>query len=182
MVNLQEVEMIWKIPANVLLLLIALGCPGKAQNVLQSGVVGSGGGISTANGKILYATLGQPAIGKAQKDKVASIGFWYMRKFPAAVAVDRFENQGGTSFDLSAGYPNPFSVSSQFQIQVPKSGRLVVSVFDLYGRLVRTLLDRDENAGVVTIFLSSAGLESGRYFIHALLGSEPRISSIVVIK
>ena len=172
----------WKKIAIGLLFLCSLAIDGKAQSVLQSGVLGSGGGISTANGITMYATLGQATIGRTMKEKIASIGFWYLRRFPAAVPVDQVPTSVKGSFDISAGYPNPFSDRSSFQIRLPRPGRLLVRVYDLYGRIVQTLIDREEGAGVVSIFLLSAGLESGRYFIHAMLDNEPRISNIIIIK
>ncbi len=47
-----------------------------------------------------------------------------------------------TDYHLSSNYPNPFNPSTQFNFTLPIDKTVSVRVFDVAGRLVRTLVDR----------------------------------------
>ena len=46
-------------------------------------------------------------------------------------------------FTLGENYPNPFNPSTTIKFAVPQAGRVSLNVYDLAGRLVRTLVDAD---------------------------------------
>jgi hypothetical protein len=48
---------------------------------------------------------------------------------------------------LSVGRPNPFGAHTEIDFFIPASGRVSLTVYDVLGRRVRTLLDRDQSAG-----------------------------------
>jgi hypothetical protein len=78
-----------------------------------------------------------------------------------------------TDYQLSANYPNPFNPSTQFDFTLPIDKVISVRVYDVAGRLVRTLIDnRRMSTGTHTAFWdgrTDAGVEaaSGTY-IYAL--------------
>jgi len=47
------------------------------------------------------------------------------------------------TFDLGYNYPNPFNPSTTIKFAVPTAGHVSLTVYDLAGRLVRTLIDGD---------------------------------------
>jgi hypothetical protein len=51
------------------------------------------------------------------------------------------------SLILGANHPNPFPSQTALSFEVPSAGRVVLSVFDLTGREVARLVDRDLPAG-----------------------------------
>lgn len=55
-----------------------------------------------------------------------------------------------TAFALYPNYPNPFNPETQIRLDVPTSTRAALEVFDIQGRLVRTLLSGSIGAGVHT--------------------------------
>lgn len=50
-------------------------------------------------------------------------------------------------YDLSQNYPNPFNPSTQIRFALPSSGFVTLQVFDVLGRLVRTLISTNYRAG-----------------------------------
>lgn len=53
-----------------------------------------------------------------------------------------------TTFKLIQNYPNPFNPSTTIQYELPNNGKVKVSIFDLKGRLVKTLLEQSQQIGV----------------------------------
>lgn len=54
-------------------------------------------------------------------------------------------------FALEQNRPNPFNPSTQIDFSIPVAGRVQLRIYDVRGRLVRTLVDRDYEAGSWTV-------------------------------
>ena len=51
------------------------------------------------------------------------------------------------SFKLLQNYPNPFNPSTSIEYEIPKSGGVEISIYDLNGRLVKTLVQENQQQG-----------------------------------
>ena len=56
-----------------------------------------------------------------------------------------------TEFALKQNYPNPFNPSTQIQYAPPSETRVVISIYDITGRKVRTLVNEVQGAGYRTV-------------------------------
>jgi flagellar hook assembly protein FlgD len=54
-------------------------------------------------------------------------------------------------FSLFQNYPNPFNHRTDFYYHLPESGRVQISIYSLSGEKVKSLLDRDMDAGLHAI-------------------------------
>lgn len=68
------------------------------------------------------------------------------------------------AFILDQNYPNPFNPTTTIEYQVKRPAQLAVRVYDVQGRLIETLVDRQHTAGQHTINWDASGLASGTYF------------------
>jgi VCBS repeat protein/ASPIC/UnbV protein/type IX secretion system substrate protein len=68
------------------------------------------------------------------------------------------------SYSLYQNYPNPFNPQTTIKFSVPLKGNVKISVFDITGRLVRTLVNQDISAGTYETVFNAADLSSGMYF------------------
>jgi hypothetical protein len=64
---------------------------------------------------------------------------------------------------LGQNYPNPFNPSTTIPITVQRTGHVLVRVYDLRGRLVRTVADEIMAAGRHELTFNGEGLASGAY-------------------
>ena len=66
-----------------------------------------------------------------------------------------------TEFALKQNYPNPFNPSTQIQYALPSESRVVISIYDLTGRKVRTLVNEVQSAGYRSVMWNATN-EIGR--------------------
>jgi hypothetical protein len=50
-------------------------------------------------------------------------------------------------YELKQNYPNPFNPTTDIRFAIPKSGHVTLEVYNIQGRLVRSLIDRELSAG-----------------------------------
>ena len=67
-------------------------------------------------------------------------------------------------------YPNPFSDNNTIKYRVENATHVTILLFDLDGRLVKTLLDASQSEGDYTINWNSGNLSNGTYFARAMQG------------
>ncbi|MCB1182849.1 hypothetical protein KDM41_05405 [bacterium] len=105
---------------------------------------------------------------------------------------DRFSLLGGIA-DVPArerfhvaNHPNPFNPATRVDYTIRAAGHLSLKVYDIRGRLVRTLVDgRVEQSGFVTWDGTDdrgAGVASGVYFTEARMGGEVQINKMALVK
>jgi len=71
-----------------------------------------------------------------------------------------------TNYSLSQAYPNPFNNSTSLDYTLPRDERVVVQLFDVRGRQLRTPLKARQTSGNHTIQLNFTNLPSGIYFVR----------------
>jgi hypothetical protein len=71
----------------------------------------------------------------------------YGRMTPYFTGVDPAPSGGGLRFALLQNRPNPFSAGTSIEYVLPKEMKVTLGIYDISGRLVRTLLQGAEPAG-----------------------------------
>ncbi len=87
--------------------------------------------------------------------------------FDHTVGLDDARPELPSDLTLSA-YPNPFNPTTMIAFDLPKAARASLVVYDLNGRLVRTLLDEQMSGGHHEFGFDGATLPSGIYFADCL--------------
>jgi hypothetical protein len=90
-------------------------------------------------------------------------------------------------FGMSLPTPNPFNPTTRIDFRVDGTARTTMSVFDVRGALVRTLVDEDLPAGDHTVQWDGRddqGVEmaSGAYFVALVSGSDLTSRKIALVK
>jgi hypothetical protein len=87
-----------------------------------------------------------------------------------------------TGFLLSQKYPNPFNPVTSFEFQVPSLGPVKVSVFDMLGREVATLVNGDLAPGRYITRWDASSMPSGIYLCRLRAGSFVSTKQMVFLK
>lgn len=83
---------------------------------------------------------------------------------------------------LYSNYPNPFNPSTKIKYSLAQSGLTNISVYDLLGRKVMTLLDEYKSAGNYEINMKSENLPSGSYFYIITNGNYTELKKMLLVK
>jgi len=94
--------------------------------------------------------------------------------------------QGLTSNVTVAGsaqnYPNPFNPVTKISYEVPQSAHVTLTIYDILGRSVRTLVDEFVLAGQHEATFDGRGLASGVYFYRLDSGTTMIIKKMLLLK
>ncbi|HMS34660.1 MAG TPA: T9SS type A sorting domain-containing protein [Ignavibacteria bacterium] len=81
-------------------------------------------------------------------------------------------------FNLSQNYPNPFNPVTKINYELPADGFVTVSLFDISGKLVSTLINENRSAGYQTLEFNGSGFSSGVYYYRIEFNNESGSESI----
>ncbi len=85
-------------------------------------------------------------------------------------------------FELSPNYPNPFNPSTAIRFSLEKPGFVNITVYDILGRAVKTLVNGYKNAGNHIKIFDAGDLTSGVYFYRLTQGNKSLIKKMVLLK
>src|SRR5690606_4554799 len=67
-------------------------------------------------------------------------------------------------YSLSQNYPNPFNPATRIMFSIPEAAYVKLSVYDMLGREIKTLINAEMQAGSYETVFSAENLSSGVYF------------------
>lgn len=101
--------------------------------------------------------------------------------FPAATAAEAAPGLPA-SVALEAAYPNPFTAHTTLTLTLPEPARVRLRVFDLLGREVALLVDRDLPAGTHRLRWAPAGMASGTYLARLEAAGQVHTTPLVRVR
>lgn len=99
----------------------------------------------------------------------------------AATAVEDIRS-APTDFALHQNFPNPFNPVTLIRYSLPESRHVTMSVYDVLGKEVMTLINTTQEAGHHTIFLDASNLVSGIYFYRLRAGEFVETKRLMLVK
>ena len=89
--------------------------------------------------------------------------------------------------ELLSVVPNPFNPSSAIHYKLARQERVSIAVYDVAGRIIRELVDRDEEPGSHTVWWDGvdargSAAASGVYFVKFSAGSVSRTMKMILVK
>ncbi|MBN2070074.1 MAG: VCBS repeat-containing protein [Candidatus Krumholzibacteriota bacterium] len=88
---------------------------------------------------------------------------------------------------LHQNYPNPLNPSTVIRYEIAEAGKVVISIYDVRGSLIKTLYQGDRNAGIYEIGWDGKNsrdveVTSGIYFYRLKTGHETRTRKMILLR
>jgi hypothetical protein len=99
-----------------------------------------------------------------------------------ATAVANESGFKAFEFALNQNYPNPFNPSTAISFTIPTASKVSLSVYNVLGQRVATLVNRDLSAGAHAFTFDASALSSGMYFYRLEAGANVSVKKMMLIK
>jgi hypothetical protein len=83
---------------------------------------------------------------------------------------------------LLQNYPNPFNPSTKIRFAIPEKSLVKLSLYDILGRELATILDEEINPGIKEVELNGSNLSSGIYLVKMITNSYQQTIKITLLK
>jgi hypothetical protein len=96
--------------------------------------------------------------------------------FGTASAIDESEKN---KLKLSV-FPNPIGKSAEIKYETTVEGKVLIQLFDVTGKMVKTITDENQGAGKHSIILDKSTNSAGNYFLKASTANGVETKKIVI--
>jgi photosystem II stability/assembly factor-like uncharacterized protein len=137
------------------------------QEGLPEAVIAMDLSISPSNRVIRVATHGNGA---------------YQRALLGPTGVDLEDQRVPETVQLLHNYPNPFNASTTIEFRLSEPGAVSLSVYNVAGQLVETLVEGHKNSGMHTVQWDAQRLASGCYLYKLTAGGHTSVKKCLLLK
>lgn len=85
-------------------------------------------------------------------------------------------------FGMSQNYPNPFNPATVISYQLPDAAHVRLEVFNITGRRIAVLVDREQQSGLYQVVFEGSRLASGTYLYRIRAGGFEQTRKFTLIK
>ncbi|MBN8586323.1 MAG: choice-of-anchor J domain-containing protein [Ignavibacteria bacterium] len=161
---------VWSITANAWVRVIS-GKPGGGMSNIFAAVTGR---VVNDTAKI-FLPGGYNGTGQAQFDVIGCGPNIFTGLTPINSEIPN-------KFNLLQNYPNPFNPITNIKFAIPTTGLVKLTVFDILGREVATLLNEVKPAGNYLVDYDASALSSGVYFYRLEAGDFTDTKKMLLVK
>lgn len=87
-----------------------------------------------------------------------------------------------SSYHLWQNYPNPFNPSTRITYSLPKASKVSLTIYNLLGQKVATLVNENQKAGTRSVCWDAKGLGSGIYLCRLKAGEYSKTIKMILLK
>lgn len=104
----------------------------------------------------------------------------YLEGFSTDIGADSPNKP--VNFILNQNYPNPFNASTKISYDIPEATHLELSVYDINGKLITTLVNEFQNSGYHSVDFNAEHLASGVYMFKLKADNQIQTRKMVLVK
>ena len=97
------------------------------------------------------------------------------------VDVDPIRGPIAENFKVSQNYPNPFNPSTTLPIEMAKSGKVELTIYNEMGQVV-SQMNYDLGVGQHELPIDGSARSTGSYFANVKTGTEAQTTKMVLVK
>ena len=135
----------------------------------------SGWGVTTLDPRFFYGSFANDMDQDGKNEYVfinyrTTFDVWPEDKYLFILENDQIvgvENPNSVfpnKFSLEQNYPNPFNPTTNIEFNLPEQGEVELTVYDLLGNKIKTLVNEQKNAGNYNVTFDGKNLASGVYY------------------
>ena len=98
------------------------------------------------------------------------------------VGVSHNNNELAVEYKLFQNYPNPFNPVTKIGFGIPEPGFVNLIIYDMLGRTIKTLIDKQMQPGIYEITFDGSNLPSGTYFYKLTAGEFTDAKKMLIVK
>ncbi|HCA43159.1 MAG TPA: hypothetical protein DEP28_07895 [Bacteroidetes bacterium] len=98
------------------------------------------------------------------------------------VGITNNSNELADRYFLNQNFPNPFNPTTKIKFGIKESGIVNLNIYDISGKLVKSLINQNMNAGVYTIDVDGSSLSSGVYFYEIKTSNFIQTNKMLLVK
>ncbi len=98
------------------------------------------------------------------------------------IGINPINNQLPKGYELFQNYPNPFNPTTNIKFTIPKASLVKLVIFDIMGKAVSTIINKELQAGSYNTDVDASGLSSGVYFYKLTVGDFSDTKKMILIK
>ncbi|MBN1634681.1 MAG: T9SS type A sorting domain-containing protein [Ignavibacteria bacterium] len=107
----------------------------------------------------------------------------YITKYvPGPVTGISGNNTAIDDFKLMQNYPNPFNPVTKIYFEIPKQSKVKLTVFDVLGREIKTIVNTDLTAGSYNYEFDAGNISSGVYFYKLQAGDYTAVRKMMLLR
>ena len=133
------------------------------------------------NNSSIIMSMASYATGDAGANPLTTVFHGFGQFAGYFVALDEEVSIPG-EFALHPNFPNPFNPSTQISYFVPKESMIDISVYDISGRLIETLVNELKNYGPHSIMWNASSQASGVYFVRIKTDGFTNAQKVILTK
>jgi Kelch motif. len=105
-----------------------------------------------------------------------------IEKYKPTISTAATEKNIVTNYQLNQNYPNPFNPSTTIRYSVANNTKVTLEVYDILGRRVAELVDKNQPAGLYEVQFNGSRLASGVYMVYFKAGNYTKAHKIMLLK
>ena len=102
--------------------------------------------------------------------------------YSSTTAINETTVQTPNSFELKQNYPNPFNPTTTIEYQVPVQTFVTLKIYNMLGKEVATLVNKNEPTGKYSVNFNASSLSSGVYLYRIKADNYSQAKKLIVLK
>ena len=101
---------------------------------------------------------------------------------PVTTSIEPHTPVTPSTFALGQNYPNPFNPTTTIEFQISTTDHVQLTVYDVLGRLVKTLINEHMGEGTHVVLADMHDLTSGVFYYRLISGGSARSKKMILLK
>ena len=98
------------------------------------------------------------------------------------VKIESDLEKNARNFKLNQNYPNPANPNTTIKYSIPLEDKVKLQVYDITGKLVKTLVNEKQRAGEYKVDLNASGFSSGIYLYRIETSAGIQTNKLTILK